>query len=381
MDAIRGITDLVEALHHTVNSLGGVLGAPGQDRTTGITGMVYRSIHNISDLVEGGVDSLLQRLSASHDEAESSAQREAVLAVVNGVLGDHLEARHNPLAIPMQFRRQGRPVTGKQVADILRQSQGRIVLLVHGACMNDLQWNRKDHDHGAALARDVGAEPLYLHYNTGLHVSENGKRLSSLLASVCEQSDMPIDLVIVAHSMGGLVCRSACHYAQTLGHGWLQHLRKLVFLGTPHHGSLLERGGNLIDVALEISPYSTPFSRLGKIRSAGVTDLRFGNIVEEDWQGRNRFEPSGDQRKPVPLPHQVRCYAIAATMETKASVLGDDVVGDGLVTVKSALGISKNSNLHLSFPTENQWVGRGLNHFDLLSDPETYETIRTWLTT
>jgi pimeloyl-ACP methyl ester carboxylesterase len=104
------------------------------------------------------------------------------------------------------------------------------------------------------------------------------------------QLPLPIELVIIAHSMGGLVSRSACHYGKVAGHSWLNHLLKIVFLGTPHHGASLERAGNWIDIILEISPYSAPFSRLGKIRSAGVTDLRYGNILDEDWKGRDRFE-------------------------------------------------------------------------------------------
>ena len=112
--------------------------------------------------------------------------------------------------------------------------------------------------------------------------------------------------------MGGLVARSACHYGAAAGHAWLRHLRTLVFLGTPHHGAPMERGGNWIDLLLGISPYSAPLARLGKIRSAGITDLRYGNLTHEDWQGRDRFA-RGDRRRFVPLPEGVRCYAIAAT--------------------------------------------------------------------
>ena len=119
---------------------------------------------------------------------------------------------------------------------------------------------------------------------------------------------------MIAHSMGGLVSRSACHYGKTSGHTWLNHLRKLVFLGTPHHGAPLEKGGNRIDKILQMNPYSAPFSTLGKIRSRGITDLRYGNVVDDDWKGRDRFNAGGDRRIPVPLPESVQCYAIAATL-------------------------------------------------------------------
>jgi len=381
IDAITGITDIVESLHQTIAGFSGILGEPDQGRTNGITGMVYRNIRTVTELVGDGIDTLLDRFSSMLGEKDSSPGREAVLSALNGVLGDHLVARNNPLAIPMQFRRNGKPLNERALSEAIQQSNGRLAIMVHGSCMNDLQWNRQGHDHGAALARDLGFVPVYVHYNTGLHVSENGRKFSDLLETIIDQSSQPISLFILAHSMGGLVSRSACHYGKTSGHAWLNHLRKIVFLGTPHHGALLEKGGNWITIILEISPYSAPFSRLGKIRSAGITDMRYGNVVDDDWKGRDRFESSGDQRIPVPLPEGVQCYSIAATTGKESSKLGDDLIGDGLVTLRSALGHHKNSELNLLFPEIHQWVGRNMNHMDLLSHSEVYETIKKWLET
>jgi hypothetical protein len=70
-----------------------------------------------------------------------------------------------------------------------------------------------------------------------------------------------------------------------------------VFLDTPHHGALLERGGNWVNLCLGLSPYTAPFARLCKLRSAGITDLRYGNVLDEDWQGFDRFEHAGDLRR------------------------------------------------------------------------------------
>ena len=381
IDAVTGITDLVEAMHHTIASLGGILGEPNQNRTTGITGIVYRNIRTVSSLVGDGIDILLKQFSSLLGEKCSSPEREVVLAALNGVLGDHLAARNNPLAIPMQFRRNGRPLAmdGQTFNQAVRQSGGKIALMVHGSCMNDLQWNRQGHEHGAALARDLGYLPVYLHYNTGLHISQNGCEFADLIEVFINQLPQPIELVIIAHSMGGLVSRSACHYGKVEGRSWLNHLRKIVFLGTPHHGALLERAGNWIDIILEISPYSAPFSRLGKIRSAGLTDLRYGNILDEDWKGRDRFECSGDHRVAVPLPDGLQCYTIAATTSKESSMLGDQLIGDGLVTLDSALGHHKNADLNLLFPETHQWIARDMNHLDLLNQPEVYETIKQWL--
>jgi hypothetical protein len=105
--------------------------------------------------------------------------------------------------------------------------------------------------------------------------------------------------------MGGLVSRSAYYYGMAAGQAWPQQLRKLVFLGTPHHGALLERGGNWTNLCLGLSPYTAPFARLGKLRRAGITDLRYGNVLDEDRHGFDRFEHAADRRHPVPLPKQV----------------------------------------------------------------------------
>ena len=381
IDAITGITDIVESLHHTITSFSGILGVPDQYRTKGITGMVYRNIRTVTELVGDGIDALLDRLSSMLGEKDSSPGREAVLSALNGVLGDHLVARNNPLAIPMQFRRNGKPLNEQALSETIQQSNGRLAIMVHGSCMNDLQWNKLGHDHGTALARDLGFVPVYVHYNTGLHISENGREFSDLLETFTNQLPRQIELMIIAHSMGGLVSRSAYHYGKLSDHTWLNRLRKLVFLGTPHHGSLLEKGGNWIDIILKISPYSAPFSRLGNIRSSGITDMRYGNVVDDDWKGHDRFEHSGDQRIPVPLPEGVQCYSIAATPGKESNTFGDNLIGDGLVTLSSALGRHKNSELNLLFPETHQWVGRNMKHMDLLNHPEVYETIKKWLKT
>ncbi len=381
VDAVVGITDIVEAMHHTVVSIGGKMDDPVQNRAKGITDIVYKSIRTITELVGQGLDFPLNKLSSVLEDSDSSPGREAVLSTLNGVLGDYLAIRDNPLSISMRFRSKGKSLSEVELSEMIRQSNGKLTIMVHGLCMNDLQWNRKGHDHGTTISHDLGISPIYLHYNTGLHTSENGRKFADLMEGFRTQFSQTKELNIVAHSMGGLVSRSACHYGKLSGHTWLKHLKKLVFIGTPHHGALLEKGGNWIDNLLEISPYSAPFARLGKIRSSGMTDLRYGNVVEEDWKGQDRFKMSKDHRTPVALPEGVLCYSIAGTTAEVASKLGDGLIGDGLVTVNSALGRHQNPKLQLLFPESHQWIGREMNHFDLLNHLEVYETLKRWLTT
>ena len=371
IDAVVGITDLVEAMHHTIASGAGIVGAGPAGRPTGITGLVYRTVRGTTRLVGHGLDRALA--AAGLDAGPPSPEREAFVAVLNGVFGDHLAASGNPLAIPMSLR-----IGGRSYAQALQAPTGRLLVLVHGLAMNDLQWARQGHDHGQALARDLGFTPVYLHYNSGRHVSQNGREFAALLEQLVADWPVPVqELVIVAHSMGGLVTRSACHLGA--GQAWMQRLSKIVFLGTPHHGAPLERGGRLVDVLLGISPYIAPFARLGKARSAGITDLRYGNLQDADWQHRDRHAQTRDDRVPTPLPVGVPVYLVAATQAERAGSLHDAVVGDGLVPLASALGEHRDPALALRVTKSHQLLVTSANHWDLLSRADVHASLRGWL--
>ncbi len=376
IDAIVGVSSIVESLHQTISSFGMGAANPKQQKKKGLSGFVYKNINSLTQLIGNGLNSLLQQLSALlGDKNTPVTNREAILAAINGALGDHLAATDNPLQIEMQFRLHGKTLATKELKQAIENSTGRIVFLIHGSCMNDLQWNRDGHDHGASLALDMEITPIYLHYNSGLHIPENGKQLATLLEEVIANSKQTPEIIILAHSMGGLLARSTCYYAEKENHSWLQHLSKLIFLGTPHHGAPLEKGGTLIEQLLEISPYSAPFSRLLQVRSSGMNDLRDGSIVENDWNTRRK--QTGAVRTAVPLPADVQCYAIAASRNS--SSISDKLIGDGLVTVDSALGHSKNLELTLSIPDSQQWIGQGMGHWDLLSHADVYQQIKNYI--
>ena len=150
-------------------------------------------------------------------------------------------------------------------------------------------------------------------------------------------------------------------------------------MGTPHHGSSLERVGNYLDVILETTPYAKPFARLGKVRSAGITDLRYGNLIDEDWQGNDRFDIHGDQRHSIPLPDRIEYYNIAAIIGKATDPVSRRLLGDSLVGIGSALGQHKNPNKSLPFKEENSWVAYENTHWDLLNNPNVYDKIRAWL--
>jgi pimeloyl-ACP methyl ester carboxylesterase len=337
VDATKAVTDLVQEVH-------GAIGGPPARL---VSAPAYGSVRAIASVVGSALDAALARLARALPDTTTMPEREAIVAALNGVLGDYLLETRNPLAIEMSLRCPEGCARTRNLA-----------VFVHGCAMNRQAWQ---------AAQCLGYTPVYLDYNSGLHISTNGRAFDLALDGLLAGWPVPVEtIVIVAHSMGGLVTRSACHYAAEARRDWYDKLRAIVFLGTPHHGAPLERAGNWVDTLLGATRYSAPFARLGKIRSAGVTDLRFGNIVDEHWQGRDRFAHGADSRTPIALPSRVACYAIAAE-------------NDALVPLDSAIGEHADATLHMNLPPTSCFVARGVGHVELLRAPEVWAQIGRWL--
>jgi len=379
VEATRAVTDVVEAMHVAIASGPAVLGQPLAAPARLVTRPVYGIIRGVTQLVGSSIDLALAQLAPLLGASVPGIEREAVLAALNGVLGDYLSEQQNPLAITMAVRHGGEPLelTPEALRRALPHAGGKLVVLVHGLCMTDLQWTRRGHDHGAALAADLGYTPVYLHYNSGLHTSTNGRAFAAVLEQLVAAWPVPLDdLAIIGHSMGGLVARSAARAGEQAGHAWRRQLRSLITLGTPHHGAPLERSGSWIDLVFGRSRYTSPLGRLAQIRSAGITDLRFGNVVDDDWQGLDRFAHRGDRRRPCALPAGVRCYALAGTLATEPA---DRLPGDGLVPVDSALGRHELAELALGVPAAQCAITLTTSHLDLVGERAVYPVIRSWL--
>lgn len=382
IEATIAVTDLLENMHHNISRLPGVFGEATDEPARGITGLVYRSIRGVTRKVGHGVDSILSVVAPQSLPDDVSTQREVLVAVLNGVVGDYLLATDNPLQIHMQFRREGKALelTPAALAGSIPGVSGKIVVLAHGLCMSDLQWQRRGHNHGEALAAEAGFTPVYLHYNSGLHISTNGHEFSEKLEQLIQAWPVPVEqLVIIGYSMGGLLARSACEDARRTGKSWIRHLRDLVFIGTPHDGSPLERTGNRLDALLGASPYTVALSRLGKVRSAGITDLRHANLDDADWHDHDRFKSRRVRREAVPLPEGVRCYAIAGSVARRPNGLSEHLAGDGLVPLFSALGSHRSPKRNLGLPESRRWIAYKTNHLDLLASADAYARISAWL--
>ncbi|WP_188491076.1 lipase family alpha/beta hydrolase [Williamsia phyllosphaerae] len=306
-----------------------------------------------------------------------------VIAAVNGLIGDHLDSQRSPLAQPMAIRVDGVPVapTVGALAAAFPAATGRVVVFLHGLMETEAAWTLTGAPtYGTRLGDDLAATEIQVRYNTGKHVSENGRELEKLMAELVVSWPVPIhEIAFVGHSMGGLVVRSACFQAATAERLWVKRVRHVVCLGTPHLGAPLERSVHYLSAALDKLPESRPFARLLRRRSSGVRDLFHGSLVDEDWTGRDidALRVAAVQEVPL-LENATHCFVSATVTRNARHPLGR-IIGDGLVLVPSASG--RNKTRHIGFRDEDGFAIASANHFTLLNHDEVYDWLLARLST
>lgn len=297
------------------------------------------------------------RAFARGDALSGTPRGAAVIGALNGLRGDLLEREGSPLAVAMSARRGGQPVGPEAFA-----GAQRLAVFVHGLGETELAWGSEPYGD-----RLPGWTPMYVRYNTGRHISENGASLAALL----DQVDAP-EIALVGHSMGGLVARSACH----VGGDWTRRVRVTVSLGTPHYGAPLERAVHLASAALDVFPETRAFARFLRRRSAGIRDLGHGSLVDEDWRDQDPDALRARARAEVPLLQgATHCFVAARLTRSPSHPIGR-LLGDALVLVPSASGRSGKRRL---FEDQHGLELGGTHHLALLDHPAVYEQLRRWL--
>jgi len=354
----------------------------------GVTSVVYGGLR-AAIAATGSVARLAAGFVADGEQPRPGSPADLAVAALNGFAGDRLAREGSPLATPMELRHLGRSlaIEPTALAATFPHATSRLAVFVHGLGLNESWWQLhaerhygdRTTTHGSRLQADLGYTPLYLRYNTGLHVSDNGKQFAQLLARVVAAWPVAVDeLIVIGHSMGGLVSRSACHYAREANLDWVRLVRHIVFLGSPHLGAPLEKAVNVGAWLLGLVDVTRPLAEVVNGRSVGIKDLRFGSLRDEDWHDVDIDEVLVDRTGHVPFLDGANHYFVAATITRDRRHPIGVAIGDLLVREASAFG--RGRLRHTQFPLENGRHFGPMNHFELLNHPDLYDQMRRWLT-
>ncbi|HEU0023040.1 MAG TPA: alpha/beta fold hydrolase [Thermoleophilaceae bacterium] len=401
-DEVRGLSDLlfgelaraiggIAAIHRGIaqRAFGGTGpgGRPAQLAHDAISTGVYALLRSGAGLVGRGAGAALElRAPGDGRELSTSPRGSAVIAAINGLVGDVLEREDSDLQEPMSVRVKGRPVTPEPVAltKAFPRATPRLVVFVHGLMETEHAWRLGTDETGetyaSRLSRDLGCTPVHVRYNSGRHISENGRSLSELLGALVESWPVEVEQIhLIGHSMGGLVSRSACHYGSAEDVEWVSGVRHVVSLGSPHMGAPLEQIVHLASAGLDALPEVRPFGSFLRRRSAGIRDLRHGSLVDEDWRDRDRDALRAAAITEVPLlDGAMHCFVAATVTSSPKHPLGR-LVGDVLVLEPSASGRARDRRI--PFRAEHGMHVGGTHHLALLNHPEVYGQLRDWLAT
>jgi pimeloyl-ACP methyl ester carboxylesterase len=314
-------------------------------------------------------------------QLSASPRGSVVIAAVTGLRGDALEAEGNPLHQPMAVRMAGEPVEldSQSLAAAFPGATPRVVVFLHGLMETEFSWGLGGREpYGARLEQELGYTPVYVRYNSGRRISQNGRSLSDLMEELVAAWPVEVErIALVGHSMGGLVARAACHCGALDDAAWAQHVRHSVSLGTPHLGAPLEQAVHVLSAGLASLPETRPFANFLRRRSGGIRDLRRGSLVDADWRDQDPDALRAVACEEVPLLEgATHCFVSATITRSERHPLGR-LLGDTLVLAPSASGRSRTRRI----PFEEEFgahVG-GASHFALLNHEAVYERLRGWL--
>lgn len=312
-----------------------------------------------------------------------------LLSWLNGAFGDYLRRTGNALDLGLGIWHDGRPLalSRESLSNALPQASSKVAVFVHGLCCTERAWTARAEDlwghpdisFGSKLRDELGYTPLYVRYNSGVHVSENGNRLSELLAELVDAYPCELEsIILIGHSMGGLVARSAAHCGEAARQRWVSRLKGVFCLASPHLGAPLEKGTNLVCGLLGKvdSAASLAVVEVLKARSSGIKDLRFGYTSKEEWRDLDPDAVLVDRRRNFPRVQGVSYGFISATVTRDPQHPMGRLIGDLIVRRHSASGIDRDESRCIPFQLGATFGG--ITHFALLNHPEAYAQIKAW---
>jgi hypothetical protein len=385
-----GVVSQVEQVHHAVaeRAFGPTwpLGLPARAVHDGIAEAVYGGLRGGGSIAGDAAGQLGSMVGREDRRTGSTRSANLALSALNAAIGDRLADDGDPLAIPMAVRDAGRDValSPAALAATFPRATPKMAVFVHGLGETEHSWRpgRDSVDqvsYGDALREALGYTPVYLRYNSGRHISDNGRELAGLLGDLTAAWPASVEeLLLVGHSMGGLTIRSACHHGRAASEAWVGAVRHVFYLGSPHLGAPLARGARVLSWALAKAPETRGFAPMVNGPSAGIKDLRFGYILEEDWSDCHGETCLRDHRHDAPLLEGAHHYAISVTVTTDPSHPVGRLVGDLLVQPASAHG-RRRRHQHVAFPVDGGRQLGGMHHLDLLRHRDVWAEMQSLL--
>jgi len=383
--AFAGVVSRIEQVHQAVagRAFGPIrhAGAPARFIHDNVSRSVYLTVRTAGSAAGAMVGEVLAPLGAGGQPASSTPKGNLALSALNAIAGDRLRPDVAPLAIRMAVRAGGRDVdlAARDLAAAFPDATPRLAVFVHGLAETENSWDpRSDENvsYGERLRAAFGYSPVYIRYSTGRHVSDNGQDLADLLDRLTAAWPAQVEeVLLIGHSMGGLVIRSACHYGRQSSMAWPRQVRHVFYLGSPHLGAPLARAAGLAGWALGRVAETRPFVTLVNGSSSGIKDLRYGYLLPDDWAGCDQDSCPRDHRHDAPLLAGANHYAISATVTDDPGSPVGAVVGDLLVRPASAHG-RRGRHQRIPFPAESGRRLGGIHHFDLLNHPAVWTAMR-----
>lgn len=309
-------------------------------------------------------------------------QLDLAVAILNGLVGDHLARTSNALATDLGCWRDGAevPLTADGLRAAYPDASDRIAVLVHGLMCTESVWQMPDGtDYGSRLARDLGMSPVYVRYNSGRSIPDTGAALAAFLDALIAAWPVPVrELVPIGYSMGGLVVRAATHVAATGGASFLPLVRRVIYVGTPHRGAPLERVGRVVTRLLRSipDPVTNLVGDIADLRSDGLKDLGDADVRHEDRARRRAAFSLRDPEHPVPLLRGIDHRLIAGSLRGDPRIV--QLFGDSLVPVLSGTDGGCIDEASMKEPPTHVAYLPGIDHMTLAHHPLVYDRIRAW---